>query len=67
MQSIHIRPPEIKDCLVPGQGKGDVIQGSDKRSSADTLVDRTTGFVALAATTRPSSTASPPFSPANQR
>ena len=52
MQSIRIRPPEIEERLVPGQWKGYVIMGAGKRSSADTLVDRTTGFAALAAATK---------------
>ncbi|MGK5046530.1 hypothetical protein ACQ4WP_11605 [Janthinobacterium sp. GB4P2] len=52
MQSIRIRPPEIEDRLVLGQWKGDLIKGAGKCSSADTLVERTTGFAALAATTR---------------
>lgn len=52
MQSIRICPPEIEDRLVPGRWKGDVIKGAGKRSSADTLVERTTSFVALATTTK---------------
>lgn len=50
MQSIHIHPPEIEDHLVLGRWEGDVIKGAGKRSSADTLVERTTSFVALATT-----------------
>ncbi|MGK5032350.1 hypothetical protein [Janthinobacterium sp. MDT1-19] len=52
MQSVHICPPEIEDRLIPCQWKGDLIKGAGKRSSADTLVERTTGFAALAATTK---------------
>lgn len=44
-------PSRDEDRLVPGQWKGDLIKGAGKRSSADTLVERTTGFAALAATT----------------
>ena len=51
MQSIRIRLPE-EDLLISGQWKGYLIKGAGKHSSADTLVERTTGFVALATTTR---------------
>ena len=50
MQSIRIRHSEIEERLVPGQWKGEVIKGAGKRSSADTLVERTISFVALATT-----------------
>lgn len=52
MQSIRIRPPDIEDRLFPGQWKSCVIKGAGKRSSADTLVERTTGFAAMAAATK---------------
>ncbi len=48
MQSIHIRPPEIEDHLIPGHWEGDLIKGAGNRSSVGTLVERTTGFVVLA-------------------
>ena len=48
MQSIHIRPPEIEDLLIPGHWEGDLIEGEGNRSSVGTLVERTTRFVVLA-------------------
>ena len=48
MQSIHVRPPEIEDRLIPGHWEGDLIKGAGNRSSVGTLVERTSGFVVLA-------------------
>jgi IS30 family transposase len=48
MQSIHIRPPEIEDRLIPGHWEGDLIKGEGNRSSVGTLGERTTRFVVLA-------------------
>lgn len=48
MQSIHIRPPEIEDRLIPGHWEGDLIKGEGNRSCVGTLVECTTRFVVLA-------------------
>ena len=48
IQSIHIRPPEGGDRLIPGHWEGGLIKGAGKRSSVGTLVERTIGFVVLA-------------------
>lgn len=47
MVSIHVRPPEVSDRVLPGHWEGDLIKGKDNRSAVGTLNDLTTGYVML--------------------
>ena len=48
MVSIHGRPPEVDERLVPGHWEGDLIKGKGNRTSVGTIVERTTLFTVLA-------------------
>ena len=48
MISLHVRPPEIEDRLIPGHWEGDLIKGAFNRSAVGTLVERSSRLVMLA-------------------
>src|SRR5450830_158651 len=48
MVSIHDRPPEVDERLVPWHWEGDLIKGKGNRTSVGTIVERTTLFTVLA-------------------
>jgi transposase, IS30 family len=48
MVSIHLRPPEVNDRVMPGHWEGDFIKGAGNKSSVGVLVERTSRLVLLA-------------------
>jgi IS30 family transposase len=48
MVSIHDRPPEVDERLIPGHWEGDLIKGKGNRTAVGTIVERTTLFTVLA-------------------
>lgn len=47
MVSIHVRPPEINDRLMPGHWEGDLIKGAGNKSAVGVLVERSSRMVLL--------------------
>jgi transposase, IS30 family len=45
--SIHVRPPEANERLLPGHWEGDLLLGTRNKSAVGTLVDRKTLFLML--------------------
>jgi IS30 family transposase len=42
MISIHKRPKEVEDRIMPGHWEGDLIMGKDHKSAIGTIIERTT-------------------------
>lgn len=47
MVSIHLRPPEVEDRLMPGHWEGDLIKGKANASAVGTLNERSSGYLML--------------------
>jgi len=47
LPSIHVRPPEANERLLPGHWEGDFIKGARNQSSVGVLVERSTLFLKL--------------------
>lgn len=48
MVSIHVRPPEVDDRVLPGHWEGDFLKGAGNRSVVGVLVERSSRLVLLA-------------------
>ena len=48
MDSIHVRPPEVDDRVMPGHWEGDFIKVAANQSSVSVLVERSSRLVLLA-------------------
>ncbi len=48
MVSIHVRPSEVADQVMPGDWEGDFIKGASNKSSVGVLVERASRLVLLA-------------------
>ena len=48
MVSIHVRPPEVNDRLMPDHWGGDLIKGVGNKPTVGVLVERSTRLVPLA-------------------
>ncbi len=47
MVSIHVRPPEVDDRIMPGHWEGDFIKGAGNKTSVGVLVERSSRLVLL--------------------
>ena len=48
MVSVHVRPPEVDDRVMPGHWEGDFIKGAGNKSSVGVLVERSGHLVFVA-------------------
>ena len=48
MVSIHVRPPEVQDRVMPGHWEADLIRGAENKSAVGVMVERKTRLILLA-------------------